>query len=176
MGEITEQKPSEFKFEGDRWELPTKMESIAAAGEEMERRLLELSWSEDEIMDVRIALSDLLANAIGHGNLNIQHVLEGKMLSEMIAEKLHIESCDKKVVLEHLLSPSRAEITIEDEGDGFDYEKIEAPLQGAQLTETHGRGVYILNHLPGVTIRYEGKGNRVVLTKERSLEADGAGK
>ena len=151
---LDNKQPSEFNFEGVRWELPTKMESISAAGEEIERQLLELGWSKDEIIDIRIALSDLLANAIGHGNLGIQHVSEGKMLSEAITEKLETESCDKKVVLEIELSSSRAEITIEDEGDGFDYEKVESPLHGAQLMETHGRGVYILNHLPGVSIRY----------------------
>jgi serine/threonine-protein kinase RsbW len=72
---------------------------------------------------IGMAVREAVANAIKHGN------------------KLDI---GKKVFAVFELSGSELEITISDEGQGFDPEKVSDPLNPQNLMKTSGRGIFYM--------------------------------
>ena len=72
---------------------------------------------------IGMAVREAVANAIKHGN------------------KLDVR---KKVHARFDLRGSELEITISDEGDGFDPEKVSDPLNPLNLMKTSGRGIFYM--------------------------------
>ena len=72
---------------------------------------------------IGMAVREAVANAIKHGN------------------KLDV---GKKVFAVFELSGSELEITISDEGQGFDPEKVSDPLNPQNLMKTSGRGIFYM--------------------------------
>jgi serine/threonine-protein kinase RsbW len=72
---------------------------------------------------VGMAVREAVANAIKHGN------------------KLDI---DKKVFATFDVRDQRLEISVTDEGEGFDPEKVSDPLNPQNLMKTSGRGIFYM--------------------------------
>lgn len=95
---------------------------------------------------IGMAVREAVANAIKHGN------------------KLDIR---KKVNATFLLRGPELEITISDEGDGFDPDKVSDPLSPKNLMKTSGRGIfYMRTFMDEVNYTFEpGEGTSLVMTK-----------
>jgi serine/threonine-protein kinase RsbW len=97
------------------------------AGRDVQDRILDdihrCGYSSDSEFAIRIALEEAMVNAIKHGN----GLDPGK--------KVHIES---------RVTPKRAEITIEDEGPGFDRSSIPDPCHDDNLHKPSGRGILLI--------------------------------
>ena len=95
---------------------------------------------------IGMAVREAVANAIKHGN------------------KLDVR---KKVHSRFELRGSNLEITVSDEGEGFDPEKVSDPLDSQNLMKTSGRGIFYMKTFMD-DIRYtfnpEG-GTSLVMTK-----------
>ncbi len=89
-----------------------------------------------------LAIVEGVNNAIVHGN------------------KLDI---DKKVYVEYLITDSIIQFTITDEGDGFNYKDIPDPTLPENIEKTHGRGIFLMNHLAD-KIDFENNGSKVILS------------
>ena len=53
---------------------------------------------------------------------------------------------------------------VRDPGPGFDPKSIPSPIQGREIYETHGRGIYLINLLMD-EVRYEKNGAEIVMRK-----------
>lgn len=116
------------------------------------RRLEQYSkMSEDDQFDVRVILSELLQNAIRHGNA---------------MDRAKTISLDVTVEEGNCL-----EISVEDEGTGFDVERVLAQKRIKALSQGNlfemdefGRGLLIIETLCD-TVRRNESGNRVTVRK-----------
>jgi serine/threonine-protein kinase RsbW len=106
-----------------------------------------------------MALREALANAIKHGN------------RQDVSKRIHLEM---DVVGEDL------QITIRDEGEGFEPSQVDDPLAPENRLKTSGRGIfYMKTFMDDVRFRrVEGGGMEIVLTKNlgSAKEKEGHGK
>lgn len=91
-------------------------------------------------------ISELLMNAIEHGNLQIGYDLKTRLQQEdrwqqEIERRLTLaEYHDKKVAIHFERLQDRLELTITDEGNGFDWE-FYLDIDNERACHTHGRGL-----------------------------------
>jgi serine/threonine-protein kinase RsbW len=97
------------------------------AGRDVQERILQdierCGYSEESSFAIRIALEEAMVNAIKHGN--------------------RLDPA-KKVRVESRVTPKRAEITIEDEGPGFNRSSIPDPTHDDNLHKPSGRGILLI--------------------------------
>ena len=132
---------------------PVYLQSISYY-EEMDRAVSvilsgmdKFGYADDSIRKMKITLTELLVNAILHGN--------GKDFS-------------KKVIMGHVIDKKKTVISILDEGEGFDPNSIPDPTLPENLVKDCGRGLFIVRHYVD-KVEYNEKGNRVTITKFHSV-------
>lgn len=100
---------------------------------------------------ISLALEEALTNAIRHGNK-----LDPK-------KKVHVEAD---------VTPQRVEITVEDDGPGFDRSGIPDPTAVENLEKCSGRGILLIEaYMSRVT--WDRGGRRVKMVKENEPHAAG---
>ncbi|MCG6158074.1 ATP-binding protein [Rubinisphaera margarita] len=114
--------------------------------EQMEQQ----SFSSRDLFSTRLALSELLTNAIRHGN---------RM------------DYDKSVTVEWNLSATRIDVTITDEGEGFDPSHLPDPTDEENLERCGGRGVLLVRSFLD-EVCYNERGNSVHIVKHASSGDD----
>ena len=110
----------------NRIEIPSTLDFLPGVDEFIEKKLKKLKMKKDQIADVAISVSEAVTNAVVHGNKN---------------------DINKKVRISIKTGPSRVEITVEDEGGGFDPSSVASCLENENLLKHAGRGILILNSL-----------------------------
>ncbi|SMO58640.1 serine/threonine-protein kinase RsbW [Saccharicrinis carchari] len=70
---------------------------------------------------------------------------------------------NKNVQLEYKISDKELQFIITDEGSGFDFTSVPDPTLPENVEKTHGRGVFLMNHLAD-KINFENDGSKVQLT------------
>ncbi|MDQ7073445.1 MAG: ATP-binding protein [Gammaproteobacteria bacterium] len=113
-------------------------------------------------------LTELMINAVEHGNLAIDYdeknqlTKQGKLNQEIQRRQALPEYKDKYVNVSFQLTETVIEITIEDQGKGFDWQQY-MEFDSERLLEPHGRGIAIANKLSFCEVEYTGGiGNKVV--------------
>jgi serine/threonine-protein kinase RsbW len=106
--------------------FPSKTNQVAVADEFLETWLREHGISEDTIADMAIAITELVNNAIKHGN------------------KLQK---DKTVTLELQIINKSIKATVMDQGTGFKIDSIPDPLAEENLLKEIGRGIFIVKSM-----------------------------
>ncbi len=119
-----------------------EIDNIAAA---ILRDMDELGYSDDIIRKMKLSLTELMANAICHGNG---------------------EDHSKKVYVGHMVKRKEVLVSILDEGEGFDPDSVPDPTLPENIVKDHGRGIYIVSNYVD-ELAYNEKGNRVLLRKCR---------
>lgn len=113
-----------------------------------------------------IGISELLANAIEHGNLEIGYQTKSELLdtntwtSEVTHRLADPRYKHRKVTIHLRQLHDRTELTISDEGNGFDWEKYEE-ISEDRMFDFHGRGIPLARNLCFDQCQYNGKGNSV---------------
>jgi serine/threonine-protein kinase RsbW len=105
----------------------------------------------DSQFAIKLALEEALINAIKHGN------------------KLDKR---KNVRVEWQISPAAAEITIEDEGPGFDRKKVPNPTDETNLEKLTGRGILLIESYMS-DVQWSNGGRRVKLVKKNERRTPG---
>ncbi len=101
---------------------------------------------DDSIRKMKITLTELMANGIGHGNR---------------------EDHSRKVTIGHIVDKDSAVIAVMDDGEGFDPLSVPDPTLPENLGKDHGRGLFIVrNYVDG--IEHNKRGNRVLIRKFNS--------
>lgn len=93
-------------------------------------------------LNLRVALGEVLANAILYGNR---------------------EDPDRLVRIDARLTPGAAVVTVTDEGAGFDPAAVLDPTLPENRNRSHGRGLFLLRRLAD-DVSYNERGNAVTLT------------
>ena len=122
-------------------------DAVVKAERLTEKVTRKLKISELERVDICIAVTEAVNNAVEHGN---------KLLK------------DKFVTLLYEYSDDKLSITVKDQGEGFDLEAVENPLSPENLTKPNGRGLLIVQSLmDDIEVSSSSTGTRVVMTKKR---------
>ena len=106
--------------------FPSSLDQVARADDFLESRLRAAGISEDTIANLAIAVTELVNNAIKHGNKFEK--------SKTVRVDLY---CDSKKIV----------VSVSDQGKGFDPGSIPNPLAEENLLKEIGRGIFIVNSL-----------------------------
>jgi anti-sigma regulatory factor (Ser/Thr protein kinase) len=115
---------------------------------------------------VTVGISELIINAIEHGNLGITFDEKSELQSNNtwiseIERRLNLpENQTKFVEVEYTRTDTEIKITIIDQGKGFDWKKFEPSPEG-QAPKSHGRGIFLAKNLSFKELYYSGSGNVV---------------
>ena len=125
-----------------------------------------------EVTNVRIALREMIINAIEHGNLNIgfkekSQALDSDSYFSSISQRQKDERyANRKILIDYAVDSRGVRYIITDEGEGFDA----AQLLKRDLSkineemEAHGRGIALAREIFN-SLQYNKKGNKVKLIK-----------
>ena len=143
---------------------------------DVEKLVCQLTWellyfcTFSDVEKIRIGFSEMVTNAIEHGNLAItdkdkhEHT-EAGTYNELLAERLAdptYSARKTRIIID--FKSRRLKISILDEGNGFDTSKFPSPQEPDALLKLHGRGILITKaYFDSVT--YNQKGTEVTLTK-----------
>lgn len=116
---------------------------------------------------VLLGLSELLINAVEHGNLGISYREKSRLLQEArweeeVKHRLALPESAGKVVnvqLEHLSNEIR--VTITDCGTGFDWKKY-LEMSPERAFDPNGRGIAMSKMMSFDALEFMGKGNQVM--------------
>ncbi|MBC7785470.1 MAG: ATP-binding protein [Burkholderiales bacterium] len=121
--------------------------SDPSRGREVQARILDEvaknKFNSDSIFAIKLALEEALVNAIKHGN------------------KL---DPNKQVFIEAVVSPRQLELTIEDQGPGFDRTCVPDPTAPENLEKCSGRGILLIESYM-TTVEWSNNGRRVHMIK-----------
>ena len=101
------------------------------------------SFGEEDVFAVHLALEEAFINAVKHG-------------SGMDAAK--------EVKIDYLVTPDRVEVTVTDEGEGFDPDSVPDPRYGENLYKPEGRGLFLMRSYMDV-VEFNERGNSVHMVK-----------
>jgi serine/threonine-protein kinase RsbW len=107
-------------------EIPSSQNHLARADRFLEDHLKEHGIDEDSIADLAISATELINNAIIHGNKS---------------------NPDKIVTIELEFSDKHLSISITDQGPGFKPENIPSPISDENILKEAGRGIFIVRSL-----------------------------
>ncbi len=102
-------------------------------------------YDADSVFAIKLALEEAVINAIKHGNK-----FDRK----------------KNVIVEAVVSDDRVEISVEDQGPGFDRTCVPDPLAEENIERLHGRGLLLMEAYMN-DVRYSKGGRRVHLLRLR---------
>lgn len=125
--------------------IPSLPDQIQIVEEKAEELANQVGFNDDEKDSLAIAITEMIANAIYHGNKG---------------------DPTKRVFLCFHVKSGRMDISIRDEGGGFDPRKIADPLKPENLLKDSGRGIFIVRTLMDeVYFKFQENGTTAVLIK-----------
>jgi len=123
--------------------VDSKSSAVVEVCNEILSKLKEHNFDKDDIFAVHLTLEEAFHNAVKHGN---------KM------------DPTKKVKIDYCVNSEKVEITITDEGTGFEPESVDDPRFGSGLYEPGGRGLLLMNSYMDV-VKYNEDGNSVYMVR-----------
>lgn len=105
------------------FEVPSSTAEIAKVVHNLESFLVSNNCYDEPIGEVTLAASEAVTNAIIHGNK---------------------KDIQKKIFITFQLNSSELRVTIEDQGAGFEPDKIPNPMSPDNRMKTTGRGIYLM--------------------------------
>src|SRR5688500_6316061 len=114
-----------------------------------------LRLDDDAAHYVSVAIRESVVNAIKHGNRG---------------------DAGKRVAIEFLLHPGALEVTVQDEGTGFDPATVPSPLAEENLLKADGRGIFFMrSFMDEVSYAFPSRGGTVVRMLKKLPVAEGKG-
>jgi serine/threonine-protein kinase RsbW len=110
------------------------------------KTLPECGFEEDAVFAIHLSLEEAFLNAVKHGNHN---------------------DSEKTIGVECLVTPEKFDISISDEGFGFDPDGIPDPRCNGNLYKASGRGILLIQSYMDV-VEYNARGNCVHMIKYRN--------
>jgi CheY-like chemotaxis protein/anti-sigma regulatory factor (Ser/Thr protein kinase) len=124
--------------------------------------------SESVRVQIGISLMEGIDNAVVHGNLEVESTLRRQSRASYqreIEERRRSEPFASRRLRVRAEGGTRTvEYHIEDEGPGFDATHLPDPTDPENLLHVSGRGILLMRTFMD-EVRYEGRGNRLVLRK-----------
>ncbi len=113
-----------------------------------------------------MGLTELMVNAVEHGNLGISYDEKSKLnqqgsWEEEVNQRVLLSDYSHKTAnITFQRHADSIEITVIDQGDGFDW-KTYMDFDPERAMDNHGRGIAVANKLSFSSVEYKGKGNEV---------------
>jgi len=126
--------------------LPSTLDAVEQACERLIAEVRSRNFSDDDCFAIHLALEEALMNAARHGN-----ALDPQ----------------KTVRIDYRLTDETFEITITDQGTGFDPDALPDPRSQENLYKYGGRGVLLMRAYMDA-VQFNPAGNQVHMTKHRS--------
>ncbi len=153
-----------------RFDLPSDPSLAHPLAAFLQDNLAQLEFANAAVRtQVGVALMEALDNAIVHGNLEVgsdQRRRSRQSYQTRIDERRRSEPyASRRLRVEVDEDAGGVEYRIEDEGPGFDATRLSDPVAPESLLEVSGRGILLMRTFMD-EVRYEGRGNRLVLRKD----------
>ena len=126
-------------------ELANESSVLERLCQELLEEATRCGFDQEDIFSIHLALEEAFLNAIKHGN---------KM------------DPDKKVHVEYLVTSEKFDISVRDEGAGFNPSSVPDPRKGENLYKSSGRGLLLMQSYMD-TVEYNKEGNCVHMVKFR---------
>ncbi len=107
-------------------QIPSLAENVRIIESFIDNAKEQFSLDDDIYGNIMIAVTESVNNAILHGNK---------------ADK------SKNVDIRLNMGENSIKFSVQDEGDGFEYENLPDPTAPENLTKTGGRGIFLMKHL-----------------------------
>lgn len=128
--------------------IPSELDAGHASIEELMSALESAGWEGRDVFHIQMAIEEAVVNAIEHGNK---------------------KDASKQVHVLYVVSSDWVEMTITDQGAGFDHQNVADPTEEERLDQPRGRGVLLIRELM-TQAQYNDKGNSVWMRKDRSKD------
>lgn len=133
------------KIEGDVITIPSSDSFLVDVDDFLESILQKLKIDQSVVADIAISVSELVNNAIYHGNRNVT---------------------DKTVRVKVSRTKKGVQVAVTDEGGGFNPGDIADPVADENLMKEVGRGIFIVRSLMDeVDIKPTDRGTTTTITK-----------
>jgi two-component system, OmpR family, response regulator len=126
-----------------KFEFESRFSYLEKVNDLIGRLFAHTELSPDEIWELKLAMHELGINAIEHGNK---------------------KNPDKIVRIECTIFEERLEFIVEDEGEGFELDRVPDPTDDDGMQRDRGRGIYLVSKLVD-DIEYENNGSRVRMVR-----------
>ena len=123
--------------------VESKPSAVAGLCEPILCKLQGSGFSKEDVFAVHLALEEAFINAVKHGN---------KM------------DPSRKVTIDYSVDLDKVEISMTDQGEGFDPEDVPDPRVGQNLYRPEGRGLLLINSYMDV-VKFNERGNRVYMVR-----------
>jgi serine/threonine-protein kinase RsbW len=123
--------------------VESKPSAVAGLCEPILGTLVGSGFSKEDIFAVHLALEEAFINAVKHGN---------KMDPR------------KKVTVDYSVHLDKVEISMTDQGKGFNPDDVPDPRVGQNLYKPEGRGLLLMNSYMDV-VKFNERGNRVYMVR-----------
>ncbi len=127
-------------------------------------------WSTTDQLQIGMALDEAMSNAMYHGNLEVESDLKEceenefyKLVGERQSEAPY---CDRTVRIQARFTPDEFEISVADQGPGFDPETVEDPRKEENLSKLSGRGLLLIRSFMD-DVWHNETGNKITMVKRR---------
>lgn len=128
-------------------EIPSKIEELKHVASEVEKISEIMKFTEDECDNISIGLTEVVNNAIIHGNKFDDN---------------------KTVKIEFTIIGDELKIEVTDQGEGFNPHTLDNPLEPENLLKEHGRGIFILKAvMDSVDFHFSSGGTKVTMVKKK---------
>jgi len=104
-------------------EMPSEIKLIYILDAISNEILKQMGFSEEDIEQANLAIIEAGTNAIKHGNKN---------------------DPSRRVNFQFHLGEDKLAVVVQDEGEGFDTNKLPDPLDPENLLKTNGRGIFLM--------------------------------
>ena len=114
-----------------------------------------------------MGLSELMVNAVEHGNLGITYDEKSKLNEQgqwfaEVRKRLTLPEYENRyATLEFIRGSDEVRFLIKDQGDGFQWEEF-MDVSPERVFDSHGRGIAMAKMLSFKNVEYKGKGNEVL--------------
>ncbi len=126
--------------------FPSNIKYLSEVEELTSQITRELNFDEEARDDLSIAITELFNNALHHGNQEDEH---------------------KKITVTYRLLKSGLQISVRDEGVGFNPQKIRDPLADENLLRTSGRGLFLVEQLvDDLRFNITPEGSEIIILKK----------
>lgn len=156
-----------FLFRSDELDVPSLIRHLTD-------RLVPMGFASPANIDViAMAIHEALANALEHGNLELDSNLKGDLftLEDPYTKLRETRMADpsyagRLIEVRLALDTERFELEISDEGPGFDTSLLTLPPPGSELVPHSGRGLPLIQMVMD-EVHYNEKGNQVRMVLRR---------
>ncbi len=123
--------------------VESKSSAVADLCAQILSKLKEHNFDKDDIFAVHLTFEEAFLNAVKHGNNN---------------------DPTKKVKVDYSVDADKVQISITDEGDGFEPDAVADPRFGNGLYEPGGRGLLLMDSYMDI-VKYNEQGNSVFMVR-----------